>query len=206
MFAEFEESEVATILAAVGPGPIANKLTAKPHPDTEAFASAADRSSDYVHVPTAPLIDRTRNGAYVLVWMWIYNEQAGVDQVSDFDDFAIKPETLRSLEALRHFRLESFRPGEANGIIGALDTWYWSVEVDRGALKFYVGANERCPSSHPVWWYSKKLRKTRWRGHKVLSQETYFSFILEATERFRDIDQQWRHRFRRWSERPGQQT
>jgi len=191
MWVELTNEEIAAIIQAIGPGTIAQKLTTRSHPDTAAFAEAADLSSDYIHVPQETFIERTRNGAYVLAFVWVYNQDAGFFELTvDFDGFNLSRGLKDRLENLRNFRLTWFHPGEMNGVIGAVDGLYWSVERDKKGLTFNVGAEEKSPARFPLWKRQIEFRTAR--GRDGISDEDYFLFIADSVDSYRAYQESWR--------------
>lgn len=59
-------------------------LTDGPHPDTEAFAAAV-QTSDELEVDGDTVISRGDDGAFVMSWSWVSNEDAGL-QVDEEDE------------------------------------------------------------------------------------------------------------------------
>lgn len=84
MWVRFEEDEIVEILAAMPVGNVASKLKAVPDPYTAAFAAAVQVSDD-LEIDTDVLISRGEEGAFVMSWVWVPNERAGLD-CPDFDD------------------------------------------------------------------------------------------------------------------------
>ncbi|WP_454287207.1 hypothetical protein [Rhizobium arsenicireducens] len=61
---------------------ILEKLTAEPDPDTAAFASAV-QTSDELEVDGDVVISRGDEGAFVMSWSWVSNEEAGIEDNDD---------------------------------------------------------------------------------------------------------------------------
>jgi len=175
MWVELEPTEIEQILAMVGSGPIAEKLSRKQHPDAEKFREAADFSSDYVHVPVDAPIDRTRNGAYVLSWTWVYNESAGYMELTDFDDFDISDELREKLDALTEFRIDDLDAStwEADG---AIDNQAWSLAGIEDELRFSVEDNK---TAAVTWFHTDG-----WKSEEA-SEGALLSFVFDAVDKYR---------------------
>jgi hypothetical protein len=175
MWIQLDPHEVGQIIAAVGNGPLADKLSKKEHPDAEKFREAADLSSDYVHIPVDAPIDRTRNGAYVLSWTWVYNESAGYMELTDFSNFDISEALRDKLDALTEFRIDDWDPStwEADG---AVDNQAWSLTGTGEELRFSV---ENAETAEVAWFH------TCGRKSEDASEEALFSFVLDAVDKYR---------------------
>lgn len=92
MWVRLESDELDLILSSIPAGPLAEKLRKQPDPDTTAFAGAVSTDDD-LEVDEDTLISRGDEGAFVMSWVWVSNEAAGITtEFSDDDDEA---ETLR---------------------------------------------------------------------------------------------------------------
>jgi hypothetical protein len=60
-------------------------LTDGPHPDTEAFAAAV-QTSDELEVDGDTVISRGDDGAFVMAWVYVTNEEAGVETPEEEHD------------------------------------------------------------------------------------------------------------------------
>ena len=175
MWIELDHNEVEQIIAAVGNSPLADKLSKKEHPDAEKFRDAADLSSDYVHIPVDAPINRTRNGAYVLSWTWVYNESAGYMELTDFSDFVISDELREKLDALTEFRIDDLDASawEAEGVI---DNRAWSLAGIEDELRFTV---EDAETAGVTWFHTDCWER------EDSSEEALLSFVFDAVDHFR---------------------
>jgi len=178
MWVQFKDEEIARIIAAVGPGPIADKFAAVLHPDTDAFIDAADGYSDVIHIPVETSIERTRNGAYVLVDWWVANSRAGFLELTDYDDFDITGETRAKREALAEFNVDDLKNGEG---CGEFDEFFWETEYNAGTLEFFVGTRRNSGKPGAIW--SSKVQLAG--CSEEVSAETAFQFVLQCVEDFR---------------------
>lgn len=135
MWVELDKDEVTLILDRVERPSLLNKLRAQQHPDAAAFGEAADCFSNYIHVQDDPPIERTRNGAYVMTWLWVPNEQAGFPRLNGFDDYDITKECLALLETTQRFEVETLDV-DADQRVGAgvLDGYRWVLLLEAELL------------------------------------------------------------------------
>ena len=176
MWVDLEDDEIAQIVAALGLGPIQEKLTAKQHPDAEKFREEAEFFSDYVTLPMDAPIERTRNGAYVLTWTWVYNETAGYMALTNFDDFEISDVLRNQLEELREFQVDFLDLDHKEISCGAIDKWRWAVSNVDGRLMFAIKQGD---AGDAVWSHTAQHQD------RTLDEEAAFSFILDAATKFR---------------------
>lgn len=184
MWIELDNEEVAVVLDRVERPSIVEKLKPHRHPDAAAFRKAADFSSDYVHVHDDAPIERTRNGAYVMTWLWVPNEQAGFPRLNGFDDYDISKECLALLEATQRFDVEALDV-EADQLLGSgvLDGYRWMLLLEAGLLTFIV---QRGPQS-VAWLHAETSRNGA--GDDLVdepTEERCLRFMLEAISRFRE--------------------
>lgn len=184
MWVELDNEEVAVVLDRVDRPSILEKLRPHQHPDAAAFRRAADCWSDYVHVHDDSPIERTRNGAYVMTWLWVANEQAGFPKLNDFDDYDISKECLALLEATQRFDVEALDV-EADQLLGSgvLDGYRWMLLLGAGLLTFIV---PRGPQSN-AWLHSETSHKGAGGDlEEGPTEERCLRFMLEAISRFRE--------------------
>ncbi|MBB3452804.1 hypothetical protein FHT86_001060 [Rhizobium sp. BK313] len=177
MWVDLDEDDIAKIVQAVGPG-LYDKLIHKSDPDAEKFRDAANED-DYTHVAIDAPVDRTRNGAYVLCWRWVYNETVGYLSLSDFDEYDIADSTREKIEALREFQLDDFDIEDECGCLsdGAIDKARWELSLKDGVLKFAILEDD---SNHAeLWSYSSDWTVTE------LNVDVAFDFISKAVNRYR---------------------
>lgn len=62
--------------------PIFDRLNEQPDPDTAAFATAVD-TNDELEVDSDTVISRSDDGAFVMAWAYVTNEQAGIEPEED---------------------------------------------------------------------------------------------------------------------------
>lgn len=178
MLVDLSEKEVQEIVKLVGPGEIFDKLTAKPHPDTELFRHVAGFHDDYTHIPFDAVVDRTRNGAYVQAWLWVYNEKAGFTKLTDFSDYGISEQTRERLNDLREFNVDD--TGDLDVVEGGtVDGREWTLELEDGVWTIRIAANEK---SGADW------RHTVLSTNKEFDLHEAFLVVLAAIERFRSED------------------
>ncbi|MEX2695813.1 hypothetical protein [Rhizobium mongolense] len=91
MWVRLEDEEINLILRSIPAGPLADKLREKPHPDTSAFVGAVE-TDDELEVDPDAVISRGDDGAFVMSWSWVCNEQAGITQpdTNDEPDLSLK--------------------------------------------------------------------------------------------------------------------
>ena len=61
---------------------IFDRLNEEPDPDLSAFIGAVDTSDD-LEVDADAVISRSDEGAFVMSWSWVSNEQAGIEDNDD---------------------------------------------------------------------------------------------------------------------------
>ena len=180
MWVELNEYDAALIIRAIGPGEISDRLTSKAHRDAEMFREAAN-VDDYTTLPNDAPVERTRNGAYVLCWRWVNNEDAGFMALSDFDEYEIEDSTRDKIEALREFQLWFIYTGldcdyDCFGG-GAIDENQWKLSVAGDGLKFAIFENDE--SEVELWSYSNDYPDLN------LSVDIAFKFIVRAVNEYR---------------------
>jgi len=184
MWIELDNEEVAVVLERVDHPSILEKLKTHQHADAAAFRRAADCLSDFLHVHDDAPVERTRNGAYVLSWLWVPNEQAGFPRLNDFDDYDISNECLALLEATQRFDVEALDV-EAEQLLGSgtVDGWPWILQVEEELLTFIIQRD--LPSV--AWIHAESGREG---ANKDLEdepmEERCLRFMLEAISKFRE--------------------
>lgn len=78
MWVRLEKSEIEQILQHVPEGSLLEKLRAPVDPDASAFLNAVD-TDDELEVDEDAVISRGDDGAFVMSWSWVSNEQAGLE-------------------------------------------------------------------------------------------------------------------------------
>lgn len=61
---------------------IFDRLNEEPDPDAERFCGAVETSDD-LEVDADAVISRGKDGAFVMSWSWVSNEQAGIEDNVD---------------------------------------------------------------------------------------------------------------------------
>ncbi|MBP2562246.1 hypothetical protein J2T08_001686 [Neorhizobium galegae] len=184
MWVELNNEEVAVVLERVDHPSILEKLKAHQHADAAAFRKAADCFSDYVHVHDDAPIERTRNGAYVMTWLWVPNEQAGFPRLNDFDDYDVSEECLERLEATQRFDVEALDAGAEHPLgCGTVDGCRWRLLLEAGLLTFIV---QRGPQSL-AWLHAETSREGADKDlEDEPTEERCLRFMLEAISKFRE--------------------
>jgi hypothetical protein len=85
MWIRLEKDQLDLILKSIPEGPLAAKLREPAHPDTEAFAAAV-KTNDDLEVDPDTIISRGDEGAFVMSWTWVSNEEAGFPSPDDDDE------------------------------------------------------------------------------------------------------------------------
>ena len=60
---------------------------ARTRPDLEPFLGAADSVDGVCEIANPAIVSDSEDGAYVLAWVWVSNEDAGIEPASDGDEF-----------------------------------------------------------------------------------------------------------------------
>lgn len=84
MWIRLDDAERAQLLALVPNGPLAEKLKETPDADAGAFMEAVDVDDELEMDPDA-IVSRGENGAFVMTWSWVSNEQAGLTCREDYN-------------------------------------------------------------------------------------------------------------------------
>ncbi|WP_430245039.1 hypothetical protein [Neorhizobium sp. DAR64861/K0K2] len=184
MWVELDKEEVAGVLDRVDHRSIVGKLKALPLADAAAFRRAADCFSDFVHVHDDAPIERTRNGAYVMTWLWVPNEQAGFPRLNDFDDYDISNECLERLEATQRFDVEALDV-EAEQLLGSgtVDGYRWRLLLEAGLLTFIIQRGQQSGA----WLHAETGREGAGEDlEDGPTEERCLRFTLEAISKFRE--------------------
>lgn len=100
MWVRLEDEEINQILRLIPAGPLADKLREKPHPNTSAFVGAVE-TDDELEVDPDAVISRGDDGAFVMSWSWVSNEQAGFHLFEDDDNLSISADQNPAVLVLR---------------------------------------------------------------------------------------------------------
>lgn len=85
MWVRLENEEIDQILSLIPSGPLAEKLRREPDPDAAAFIAAVDIDDD-LEVDEDAVVSRGEDdGAFVMSWVWVTNEAAGIT-LADLED------------------------------------------------------------------------------------------------------------------------
>jgi len=85
MWVRLDKEEIDLILSLIPAGPLADKLRKEPDPDAAAFIAAVDTDDDF-EVDEDAIVSRGEDdGAFVMSWVWVTNEAAGIPS-EDLDD------------------------------------------------------------------------------------------------------------------------
>ena len=183
MWIELTPDEAKDLLSITENEKIRKKLTAVPHPHTGVFVDAASRSSDYVHVPMDTVIDRTRNGAYVLTWTWVYNEQAGFKALPNFNEFDVSTDLRDRLNRLHNFTVEHYHGDSFMDLcVGKMDGYPWSLIAKFGEFKFTAFES----LGHWAWVDTAPL-PDKLEGQQSIPAEIAFTFLAEVVEKYRSL-------------------
>lgn len=131
MWVELSNDEIDLVIDALGEGPLADRLRVRPHRQTGAFTKAAEEKAagkDELVIETSGIIDRYDFGAYVMSWIWVSDEEAGVP--TSFDGFIVTDEIRNLFENLRSFRITDL-DFSTTAIIanGKMDNYDWKFET-----------------------------------------------------------------------------
>lgn len=85
MWIRLEEDEINQIVAVLPVGELSSNLLAPPHPDASAFIQAVE-TDDALEVDGDAVISRGDEGAFVMAWTWVSNEQAGINLDPEDDE------------------------------------------------------------------------------------------------------------------------
>ncbi|CCF22355.1 protein of unknown function (plasmid) [Pseudorhizobium banfieldiae] len=184
MWIDLDKTEIATILAATSePSIVAKLIPSTEHPDAGAFIEAADRFSNYLHVDDDAVFERTRNGAYVMGWLWVPNQLAGFDELNDFDDYDISRECRELLEAAHHFDVETLDVHSETELgEGSLDGFRWTLLLEENNLLLSIRAQDQSLS----WSYTESRSTDGDSASSVdVTDERCLRFMLEAIGQFR---------------------
>jgi hypothetical protein len=153
MWVELESAEIDTIIAAIGNGPIVDKLLARPPLNTGAFVKAAERKADIgLEIEQVGIIDRGEFGAYVMSWLWVTDAEAGVP--TNWKEFGVSSELSEKLRSLDGFGVSKFERNDGMPQVdGVFENYEWSLEISSLSWRV-VAANKR--GLGPTWTYSEQ--------------------------------------------------
>ncbi len=132
MWVELSNAEIDLIIDALGEGPLADRLRERPHRHTGAFTRAAEEKAagndEKLIIEASGIIERHDFGAYVMTWIWVSDEQAGVP--TSFDGFTVSDEIRNLFENLRSFRIFDL-DFSTTAIIanGKMDDYEWKFQT-----------------------------------------------------------------------------
>jgi hypothetical protein len=85
MWVRLENDEIDLILSVIPAGGLAERLRSEPDPDTAAFVGAIDTNDD-LEIDGDTVISRGDEGAFVMSWIWVSNEAAGIPPAAMVDE------------------------------------------------------------------------------------------------------------------------
>lgn len=146
MWIYLDDTEIAHLSQDTVPASVLKKLQATPHRDATLFQKFAVGWSDYLHVHDGDPVERTRNGTYVLSWLWVYNEQAGLPKCNDFSDYDLSLECLDHLQQIQDFDVIDLDIDAKQHLgTGHLKGQQWSLLHKSGLLTLILLPSEGCP-------------------------------------------------------------
>lgn len=181
MWIDLDETEIAHLSQDTVPASVLKKLQAIPHRDATLFRKFAVGWSDYLHVHDDAPVERTRNGAYVLSWLWVYNEQVGLPKCNDFNDYDLSLECLDLLQQIQDFDVIDLDIDAKQHLgTGHLKGQQWSLLHNSGLLTLILLPSEGCP----LWVYSETPVIAGGTTGDGLTDERCMRFLLEAINAF----------------------
>ncbi|TPP04220.1 hypothetical protein [Rhizobium glycinendophyticum] len=182
MWIDLDDTEIALLSQDTVPASVLKKLQAPAHRDAALFREFADSRSDYLHVHQDAPVERTRNGAYVLSWLWVYNEQVGLPKLATYDDYDLSLECLELLEQTEDFDIADLDAG-AEHHLGSehFKGQQWSLLHNSGLLTLILLPSEGCPP----WVYSETPMIAGGTTADGLTDERCMRFLLEAINTFK---------------------
>lgn len=128
MWVNLDNSEIASIVAALGEGAAVDKLLARPHAGTGEFVAAAERkATEEIFVEGDGIVDRRPLGAYVMTWMWVSEQDAGLPM--SYEWLNLPDDLVASMKALDRFRIKEFDDkGESKTAWGQFADYEWHFE------------------------------------------------------------------------------
>ncbi|PTV69796.1 hypothetical protein [Agrobacterium pusense] len=84
MWVRLESNEIKRILEILPEGRLADKLREPADSDADAFLNAVE-TADELEVDPDAVVSRGEDGAFVMSWVWVSNEKAGLEQDPDDD-------------------------------------------------------------------------------------------------------------------------
>lgn len=128
MWVNLDNSEIASIVAALGEGTAVDKLLARPHAGTGEFVAAAERKAgEQITVEDDGIIDRWPLGAYVMSWMWVSEKEAKLPMSYEW----LNPgdELVSPMRALDRFRINKLDYGDdSTTVSGEFADYLWHFE------------------------------------------------------------------------------
>ncbi|MFS2150812.1 hypothetical protein [Rhizobium sp. Rhizsp42] len=145
MWVNLDNSEVASIVAALGEGTAVDKLLARPHKGTGEFVAAAERKAGaQIAVEDDGIIDRCPLGAYVMSWMWVSEQDAGLPM--SYEWLNLPDELVASMKALDRFRINELNDEGGKTAWGQFADYEWHFEQTATKWKMsatsYVNGHE----------------------------------------------------------------
>jgi hypothetical protein len=77
MWIRLDDAERTQLLALVPDGPLAEKLREAPDADAGAFMAAVEVDDEF-EMDGDAIVSRGEKGAFVMTWLWVSNEKAGL--------------------------------------------------------------------------------------------------------------------------------
>lgn len=181
MWIDLDETEIALLSQDTVPASVLKKLQSTPHRDASLFRKFAVGWSDYLHVHDDAPVERTRNGAYVLSWLWVYNEQVGLPKCNDFNDYDLSLECLDLLQQIQDFDITDLDAGAEHHLgSGHLKGQQWSLLHNSGLLTVILLPSADCPPRV----YSETPRTVGGTTSDGLTDERCIRFLLDAMNTF----------------------
>jgi hypothetical protein len=85
MWVNLDDAERNYLLTMIPDGPLAEKLRDKADAEAGAFMAAVPVNDGLEMDPDA-VVSRGDDGAFVMTWKWVSNEEAGIEPWNDEDD------------------------------------------------------------------------------------------------------------------------
>lgn len=193
MFVHLTPEEIQTIVAAMGDQPIPHGLVAAADRDSKAFIRTAfkDKRSKGAGLSFEPkaYVDRVRDGAYVMAWLWITNEEAGLPKAQDFAEFDLTDDVRDRLLARRTFRLDSLSGHDPVEASGKVECYKWTFSGNE--LYWEMSIDDLEPTAcTPLLWVNHELLDETFSPHSdtygdfSLSHAEAMTFIMDTIDKF----------------------